>query len=151
MDKEIVQRMIVSRRAIPLPDIFCHVMDSMYHWGRCINAKWYMKTLELFKFYLFHHDIDFHRRCLVKRFLYREVIRIRMNEILLSSSFQVCHYTVLRNWSRHYNEHVDNGETDFYLLAVSSIEFVRNEMNAIRRLQVQSQANSAMTVVSNCE
>jgi hypothetical protein len=150
MDKRTVQRMIVSRRAIPLPDNFCHVMDSMYHWGRCMSALWYMKTLELFKFYLFHDDNDFQRRCLLKTFLYREVIRIRMYEILLTSSFQVCHYTVQRAWSRHYNERVDSGETEVFMLAVSSIEFVRNEIE-IRRLHAQALANSTMSVVSSSE
>jgi hypothetical protein len=146
MDKKMVQRMIVSRRALPLPDEFCSVMDSMYHWGRCISANWYRKTLELLKYYLLNGD-DIQRGTNWKTFLHREVIRLRvlerLNNVLDAGA-------VLQAWSQHYKERVEFGETEFFMLAVSSIRFVNNE---VTRLQVRSQyrPDSSMSVVSNVD
>ena len=48
MDSETVQRLIMSRQALPLPPDFSAVLDDMHHWGRSVNPLWCCKTLELF-------------------------------------------------------------------------------------------------------
>lgn len=156
MDKKTVQRMIVSRRALPLPDSFCSVMDSMYHWGRCVSPQWYQKTLELLKHYLLQGNNDFQRDG--KSFLYREVIRLRVFERLHNAFPHNCsnYYNAHRAWGRHYKERVEAGESDFFMIAASSFEFLSNEIHRLQEYnrslaQLQSQANSAMNVVSNVD
>ena len=55
---EVVQHLIVTEQGLPLPPVFCHVIDCMFHWGRSISWTWYCKTLELINFYLTQSDIE---------------------------------------------------------------------------------------------
>jgi hypothetical protein len=84
-----------------------------------------------------------------KTLLYREVIRLQIFE-RLNHSFAGAHSNIHRAWCRHYKERVQAGESDFFMLAVSSFEFLSNEIHQLQ-VQSQAQANSSMTVVSNVE
>ena len=41
IDAEIVKQLIISRRALPMPDDFSLLLDRMYFWGRSVSFHWY--------------------------------------------------------------------------------------------------------------
>lgn len=146
MDKATVDCLIVSRKAVPLPDDFCTVMDSMYFWGRCISFQWYRKTLELLNYFLRQGDCEFQRGTNMKTYLYREVIGIRVQQ-RIQMSFAGGNTALYEAWRKHYKERINSGETEFFGLAVSSFQFLSNEMTSLE-FESQYHADSSMTVVS---
>jgi hypothetical protein len=121
LDQEIVQRLICSCKLLPMSDDFTTVMDCMYFWGRSISFQWYRKTLELFNFYLRYGDLK--RATFRTTDLYCDVICIRVLQ-QIHMLFAGGNSTILEAWSEHYNEQIQSGETDFFMLAVSSFQFL---------------------------
>jgi hypothetical protein len=147
MDKKTVQRLIISRQVRPLPDDFCTVMDSMYHWGRTVSPQWYKKTLRLFRYFLWYGHDDFQSGMNLKTYLFGEVIRLRVWE-RINMLFDGGNAAVYEAWKQHFKERVENGETDFFMLAVSSFQFLSDEISKVE-VQTQHNANIPMTIVSN--
>jgi hypothetical protein len=145
MDAEIVKQLIISRRALPMPDDFSLLLDSMYFWGRSVSFHWYRKTLELINFYLRHGNLN--RANLSSTDLYCDVIRIRILQRIFMRFPAGGNPTLYNAWSAHYQAEVKRGLTDFFELAVSSFHFLNNELT---NLQVGSHyhAELAGTVVS---
>jgi hypothetical protein len=147
MDQEIVQHLICTHKALALSlsEDFSTVMDCMYFWGRNISFQWYRKIIELFIFYLRYGDIE--RTTFRKTDLYHEVIHLRVLQ-RIHMSFAGGYNTVYDAWIQHYNERIHSGETNFFMLAVSSFQFLSNEVTTFK-LESQYHAESSMTVVSN--
>jgi hypothetical protein len=149
MEQEIVQHLIYTRKALPLPEDLSTVMDCMYFWGRTISFQWYQyrKMLELCNFYLRYGDIE--RTTFRTTDLYHDVICIRVLQCIYMS-FAGGNATIYDAWSEHYSERINSGETDFFMLAVSSFQFLSNEMTSFE-FESQYHAESSVTVVSNID
>ena len=80
VEADIVQHLIISKQALPLPHDFCLLMDCMFYWGRSLHGPWYNKTLELINFYLQTSDLK--RTNFTATDLYCDVIQMRVQQII---------------------------------------------------------------------
>ena len=47
LPKKTVQRLILDKAVLPLPDDFCDVVDCMETWGRSLSYRWEQEVLKL--------------------------------------------------------------------------------------------------------
>lgn len=127
MEEETVLHLICSHQALPMPDDFSAVLDCMHVWGRSVCFRWYKITLQLFNFYLRYGGVEREREILRPTDLYRAVISLRVDQ-LLNTSFAGGNLPLYNEWKEYYNKLVNNGETDFFVLACSSFKFLNNKL-----------------------
>ena len=127
MEPEMVQYLIVTRQAMPLPPDFAGVMDSMFHWGRSINPQWYDKTLELMLYYMRMDDLD--RNMITPRQFCFDVIQMRVLQMLgyYFTTNPAAKNEGFSRWVEHFHNTISSAtdQTDFFGMAVASIQFTR--------------------------
>jgi hypothetical protein len=81
---------------------------------------------------LWHGNNQFQTGVNLKLYLYQAVIGICIEQ-QIHLSFDVGNPSVYAAWTRkqHYKECVDSGETIFFLLAVSSFQFLSDEITSL--------------------
>ena len=131
MKSQVVQHLIITEQAMPLPQSFSLLMDSMYYWGRSLSGTWFNKTLELINFYLLNSELDAATPAATD--LYCDVIQMRVVQ-MLHTHFRNGHSGIAEAWLQHYNEQVLRGNNQFFSLAVSSIQFTKYKINEVSGL-----------------
>ena len=126
MDAEIVKQLInLFPKSVAHAGWLFPTLGQYVLLGTQRDFHWYRKTLELINFYLWHGTLN--RANFRSTDLYRDVIRIRVLQRIFMS-FAGGNPTLYNAWSAHYEEEIKRGLTDFFEPAVSSFQFLSNEV-----------------------
>jgi hypothetical protein len=116
---DVVQSLIISEVALPLPPDFDDVADCMEWWGRCISGQWYLEVLSLFKEYLtpngFYHVLPTKERLFHDCIFQLIFKKIRDYYAVSPKTFELVHY-----WQAYYASAFKQ-TVDFFDIACGSI------------------------------
>ncbi len=126
LDDDLVQYLIVYKKAQPVPAFMSNILDWMYCWGRAIDVNWYNSVVDWLHF-LLHHGIH-----LSDRLVLRDCVEYRMRKVAHIRGLEV--NSSINAWHNYFDGELDNGNVDYYSLAVKSIQFMNSIPNSMAGL-----------------
>jgi hypothetical protein len=131
MPLDVVQHLIVSECCVPLPKDFCDVIDCMEWWGRIVSSRWEQEVMHLI--YQYIQKDGFYDRAPTRYELFYGCIQLWVNmKLTMHYAGHMCIITdVTRVWAKHFDKIYPSDVNDFFTLAVKSMQFISNEIEAI--------------------
>jgi hypothetical protein len=116
IDDDLVQYLIIHKKAQPVPAKMGEILDWMYCWGRGIDVRWYSHVVDWFQF-LLHNGIHLSDKMVLK-----DCVEYRIRTMVSTRGLEL-HSTVAL-WHAFFEDQYDLGVTHFYDLSVRSMQWV---------------------------
>ena len=129
LDKDTVRHLIVSEKAMPLPQPMEHIMDCMYLWGRNQNYVWYHSVLDWF-YWLLKEQLDFPYQKLAS-----DTIEHRMHNVIRAQLGET-DWVLIDEWRLYFDAVLFPKHKNYFHLAVFSAQWVRQKCEEINNLPV---------------
>jgi hypothetical protein len=123
IDDDLVQYMIVHKKAQPATPLVSIILDWMYCWGRGQDVNWFCQVVDWLHFLLYHgiHLSD--------KLVLRDCVEYRIRKMILERGQDV--NTSIASWHQFFDEQYDVlGVTHFYDLAVFSFQWFHSSYYA---------------------
>lgn len=120
LNDDLVQYLIVSKEALPVPPLMSTVLDWMHCWGRGQDIEWHHKVVDWIHLLLSQH---IH---VCDRLVVRDCVEFRVRHVLREAAFENNAFAwsnALAAWQVYFDDQCSLGNTGFYELADKSIQF----------------------------
>jgi hypothetical protein len=117
-EQDIVQYLIIHKKAQPVPAKMGEVLDWMHCWGRSVDVHWHSHIVDWFHF-LLHHGIH-----LSDRIVLRDCVEYRMRQVIHMRGLDV--HQSIHVWHLFFDYEYHKGDHDFRSLAIKSINFMNS-------------------------
>jgi hypothetical protein len=119
LDDDLVQYLIIHKKAQPVPAVMSIILDWMYCWGRGQDVSWYSQVVDWLHF-LLYHGIQ-----LSDKLVLRDCVEYRMRKLIVERGQDL--NTIIPLFHEYFDEeYYEKGVKDFYELALRSINWFRN-------------------------
>jgi hypothetical protein len=115
IEDDLVQYLIIYKKAQPKTPVMSDSLDWMYCWGRSVDICWYSHIVDLLHF-LLHHGVHLSDQVVLTECRIRTLVHSRGLDAM----------TIVVERHTFFDKHYDFGTTAFYNLAVYSIQWFEN-------------------------
>jgi hypothetical protein len=115
LDDEMVQYMIIHKKAQPVPPTMSIILDWMYCWGRGKDVHWYSHVVDWLHF-LIYHGIH-----LSDRIVLRDCVEYRIRKMIHTRGLDI--NTIIPMWHQYFDEQYEYTTKHFYDLACFSFHW----------------------------
>ena len=133
-DADTVQHLLLTKQALPVPNVVSKVIDCMEDWGKEYDLEWYNEVVNLIAYLLSNQTV------LTQEELFYDLLEFKINALIYEYIGLNEHVTATRIFDLWKDKfHYDfcyNGVRDFKQAAVASFATVMIQVNAY--LQVQT-------------
>jgi hypothetical protein len=118
-----VQRMILTKEALPLPPIMCHIARYMECWGRGVSTIWHHRVLDTLCFFMQEG------MALSDEAVLHDCVEFRIRHMVVSridnfqGNLQLVH-NILNQWNAYFSVLYKHHTQDFFQLARLSFQYV---------------------------
>jgi hypothetical protein len=119
LEDDLVQYLIVYKKAQPVPAVMSIILDWMHCWGRSKDVEWYNHVVDWLHFLLFHgiHLSD--------KLVLRDCVEYRMRKMINQRGLNV--NQIIAEWHTFFDEQYESRRaTHFYDLASFSFHWFEN-------------------------
>lgn len=120
---DVVQYLIVTKDAMPVPPEMLEILDWMHCWGRGPDVNWCAKVVDWL------HLLLVSKIHLTNRMVpLRDCVEFRVRHMLREMGLERNPFlwgNMVHSWHQFFETQCDAGNTSFYDLAVASVQFVQ--------------------------
>jgi hypothetical protein len=116
LDDDLVQYLIVYKKAQPVPPKMGEILDWMYCWGRGIDHHWYSHVVDWMHFLLYH------KLHLSDEMVLKDCLEYRIRTMINMRGLD--YHSIIVQWRQFFKEQYSRGITSYHTLAVYSFHWL---------------------------